>query len=105
MNIYVGNLPFHASEDDIKELFEAYGQVTSVSVIKDKYTGQSRGFGFVEMPNTNEGQSAIQELNGREFMERKLVVNPARPREERGPGGSGKGGYDNKKRGHQRRGW
>lgn len=105
MNIYIGNLPFHASEDDIKELFAAFGEVSSVSIIKDKFSGQSRGFGFVEMPNTSEGQAAIQGLNGKEFMERSLVVNPARPREERSPGG-GKGGYDNKRRGgHQRRGW
>ena len=108
MNIYIGNLPFQASEDDIKELFAAYGEVTSVAIIKDKFSGQSRGFGFVEMPNTSEGQAAITGINGKEFMERSLVVNPARPREEQGPrgGGGGKGGFDNKRRGgHQKRGW
>jgi cold-inducible RNA-binding protein len=104
MNIYIGNLPFQASEEDIKELFTAFGEVSSVSIIKDKYTGQSRGFGFIEMPNTNEGQAAIQGLNGKEFMERSLVVNPARPREERSSGGS-KGSYDKRRGGHQKRNW
>jgi len=101
MNIYVGNLAFNASEDDLRELFAAYGEVTSVSVIKDKFSGQSRGFAFVEMPNTNEGQAAIQGLNGKEFMQRNLTVNPARPREEH------RGGFDDRRRrgGQQKRGW
>ena len=84
MNIYVGNLPFDASEDEVRELFGAYGQVSSVALIKDKVTGRPRGFGFVEMPNDTEAQNAIQELNGKEFKRRSLVVNPARPREDRG---------------------
>ena len=101
MNIYIGNLPFNAAEDELKELFAAFGQVDSVSLIKDKFTGQSRGFGFVEMPNLKEAQAAIAGLNGKEFMGRNLTVNPARPREERkdsySSGGS-RGGYDNKRR-------
>ena len=100
MNIYIGNLPFNAAEDELKELFAAYGQVDSVSLIKDKYTGQSRGFGFVEMPNLKEAQAAIAGLNGKEFMGRNLTVNPARPREERKDSYSSGGGrgYDNKRR-------
>jgi cold-inducible RNA-binding protein len=101
MNIYIGNLPFNAAEDELRELFAAYGQVESVSLIKDKYTGQSRGFGFVEMPNLKEAQAAIAGLNGKDFLGRNLTVNPARPREERkdsySSGGS-RGGYDNKRR-------
>jgi len=84
MNIYVENLPFDASEDEIRELFGAYEQVASVALIKDKMTGRPRGFGFVEMPNDAEAQNAIQELNGKEFKTRSMVVNPARPREDRG---------------------
>jgi cold-inducible RNA-binding protein len=102
MNIYIGNLPFNAAEDELKELFAAYGQVDSVSLIKDKFTGQSRGFGFVEMPNLKEAQAAIAGLNGKDFMGRNLTVNPARPREERkdsySSGGGGSRGYDNKRR-------
>jgi RNA recognition motif-containing protein len=103
MNIYIGNLPFNAAEDELRELFAAYGQVDSVSLIKDKFTGQSRGFGFVEMPNLKEAQAAIAGLNGKDFMGRNLTVNPARPREERkdsysSGGGSRGGGYDNKRR-------
>jgi RNA recognition motif-containing protein len=84
MNIYVGNLPFSASEDDVREVFGAYGEVSSVALIKDKVTGKPRGFGFVEMPNNTEAQQAIDELNGRDFKGRSLVVNQARPREDRG---------------------
>ena len=100
MNIYIGNLPFNAAEDELRDLFAAYGQVESVSLIKDKYTGQSRGFAFVEMPNLKEAQAAITGLNGKEFMGRNLTVNQARPREERKDSYSGGGGhgYDNKRR-------
>jgi cold-inducible RNA-binding protein len=83
MNIYVGNLPFSATEDEVREVFAAFGQVRSVTLIKDKVTGQPRGFGFVEMPEDSEAQNAIQALNGKDFNRRSLVVNPARPREER----------------------
>lgn len=94
MNLYVGNLPFNASEDEIRELFAGYGEVTSVAVIKDKFTGKSRGFAFVEMPD-DDAQKAIQALNGKDFKGRGLTVNPARPREDRGGGGGGgRGGYE-----------
>ncbi len=89
MNIYCGNLSFSATEEELRSLFEGYGEVTSVAVIKDKMTGQSRGFAFVEMPNDSEAQAAITALNGKDFKNRNLVVNPARPREE---GGQRRGG-------------
>lgn len=97
MNIYVGNLPFSATEDEVRELFEAFGGVTSVTLIKDKFTGQPRGFGFVEMSNVSEAQKAIQDLNGKDFMGRSMVVNPARPREEGGSRGGGGGGYGDRR--------
>ena len=94
MNIYVGNLSFDATEDEIRELFAAHGEVTSVSLIKDKFSGQPRGFGFVEMANEAEGQAAINALNGYAFRNRNLTVNAARPREERPNRGFGGGGFD-----------
>jgi RNA recognition motif-containing protein len=95
MNIYVGNLPYDASEDEVREAFAAFGQVSSVALIKDKFTGQPRGFGFVEMPDSAEAQAAIQGMNGTSFRNRNLVVNEARPREERSGGGrQGGGGYN-----------
>ena len=101
MNIYVGNLPYNASEDEVRELFAAYGTVTSVALIKDKVTGQPRGFGFVEMANDAEATAAIDGLNGKDFAGRKLAINPARPREDRpaGPrmGGGGGGGYGDRR--------
>ncbi len=92
MNIYVGNLSFNATEDDIRQAFAAYGQVSSASIVKDKFTGQSRGFGFVEMADATEAQAAIAALNGKELQGRALTVNEARPRTEGGPGGSRGGG-------------
>lgn len=92
MNIYVGNLSYQATEDELRTLFEQFGQVSSVALIKDKMTGQPRGFGFVEMPNDSEAQKAIQELNGKDMKGRSLSINPARPREERGGGGGYGGG-------------
>ncbi|MBN1259082.1 MAG: RNA-binding protein [Anaerolineae bacterium] len=89
MNIYVGNLSYQATEDDLQKLFEAYGQVKSVAVIKDKFTGRSRGFAFVEMANKSEAVAAIQALNEKEFMGRNLRINEAQPRENRGGGGYG----------------
>ncbi len=83
MNIYVGNIPFTATADDLRQLFEQYGVVESVSVITDRETGRSRGFGFVEMPNLNEAQAAIAALHGTEMSGRPLTVNEARPREPR----------------------
>ncbi len=91
MNIYVGNLARETTEAELRQAFEAFGQVSSVAVIKDKYTGESRGFGFVEMPNTAEAQAAIAGLNGKELGGRALNVNEARPREDRGGRGSGGG--------------
>ncbi|MBW1674471.1 MAG: RNA-binding protein [Deltaproteobacteria bacterium] len=92
MNIYVGSLSYEVTEDDLKEAFEAFGQVESVSIIKDKYSGQSKGFGFVEMPAKAEAQSAINDLNGKELKGRTLNVNEARPRTESRGGGGGQGG-------------
>jgi RNA recognition motif-containing protein len=93
MNIYVGNLSFNASEDDLNQAFAAFGAVTSASIIKDKFTGQSRGFGFVEMPNAEEGKAAIQGMNGKDLKGRTLTVNEARPKEDRPSSG---GSYNNK---------
>ncbi len=105
MNIYVGNLPYGATEDEVREVFAAFGQVSSVTLIKDKFTGQPRGFGFIEMPEEGEAQKAIQALNGKDFKNRSLVVNPARPREERGGSRQGGGGFsDSRRSGGERRG-
>ena len=86
MNIYVGNLSYDVTEDDFRELFVSFGEVESATIIMDKSSGQSKGFGFVEMPNGDEAERAIQELNGKEFMEQELTVAEARPRRERGRG-------------------
>jgi RNA recognition motif-containing protein len=87
MNIYVGNLSFNASDDELKEAFAAFGSVESASIIKDKYSGQSRGFGFVEMPDRDEALKAIEGLNGSDFKGRSLKVNEAKPRTDRPRGG------------------
>jgi RNA recognition motif-containing protein len=87
MNIYVGNLSPEVTEEDLKQAFEAYGQVDSVNVITDKFSGRSRGFGFVEMPTKAEGQAAIDGLNGKELKDQALKVNEARPRPEGRRGG------------------
>ena len=89
MNIYIGNLSFTATEADLKEAFQAFGEVSSCNIIKDKYSGQSRGFGFVEMPNKEEAEKAISMLNGKDFKGRSLKVNEAKPRTE-GSGGGGR---------------
>jgi RNA recognition motif-containing protein len=91
-NIFVGNLSFGVTEDAIRTAFEAYGTVDRVSVVKDRDTGQARGFGFVEMSNDAEGNRAISALNGRELDGRALNVNEARPKEDRGNSGGGGGG-------------
>jgi len=99
MNIYVGNLSYKATEENVRQAFEAFGQVSSATIIKDKYSGQARGFGFVEMPDKTEAQAAIQNLNGKDLLGQALNVNEARPREDRNrTGGQGgdrgrKGGY------------
>ena len=104
MNIYVGNLSFDASDEDLRQAFEAFGQVTSASVIKDRDSGRSRGFGFVEMPDSGEAKNAIDGMNGKEIKGRPLNVNEARPRPQnrrgggrppgRGRDGGGRGGRD-----------
>jgi RNA recognition motif-containing protein len=91
MNIYVGNLSFDVSEENLRQVFEPLGQVSSITIIKDKYSGQSRGFGFVEMPDRAQAQAAIENLNGKEVSGRQLSVNEARPRDDQGKSG-GRGG-------------
>ena len=92
MNIYVGNLSFTTSESDLKEAFSAFGEVSSCNIIKDKFSGESRGFGFVEMPNKDEAEKAIGMLNGKDLKGRALKVNEAKPRTDRPRGGGGFGG-------------
>ena len=95
MKLYVGNLSFQTSSDELQQLFAQAGTVESASVVEDRETGRSRGFGFVEMSSTEEGQAAIQQLNGREVGGRALNVNEAKPREDRGGGRGGFGGKRN----------
>ncbi len=92
--LYVGNLAFQTTSEQLQELFSQAGTVQSASVIEDRDTGRSRGFGFVEMASPEDGQNAISQFNGKEFNGRNLTVNEARPREDRGGrGGGGRGGY------------
>lgn len=100
MNIYVGNLPREATEDDLRKAFEEFGQVSSAKIITDRFTGDSRGFGFVEMPNSPEAQSAISGLDGKDLKGRALRVNEARPRSDDrgGRGGFGRGGSGGRRR-------
>ena len=93
MNIYVGNLSYQTTEDELRDLFAEFGDVVSAKLIMDKFTGQSKGFGFVEMSNNSEAQKAIDELNGRDVNGRSITVNQARPRQERSRGGGGGRGY------------
>ena len=92
MNIYVGNLAREVTEEDLQEAFKAFGQVTSATLIKDKFSGEPRGFGFIEMPGKAEAQAAIAGMNGKELKGRVLNVNEAQPRTERGGGGGDRGG-------------
>jgi RNA recognition motif-containing protein len=96
MNIYIGNLSYDVTEEDLKEAFEVFGEVETIKLIKDNYTGKSKGFGFVEMSNNTGGQAAIDGLNGKEIKGRSVKVNTARPRTEnhhgRGRFGSGRRG-------------
>ena len=93
MNIYVGNLPYQITEEELKTAFEEYGEVTSVKIVIDRETGRSKGFAFVEMSDDTKGGSAIEELDGAELLGRTLRVNEARPRPQRnGGGGGGRGG-------------
>ena len=91
MDIYVGNLSYEASDEDLYEAFSPHGRVTSARVVKDRDTGRSRGFGFVEMDDSTEAQTAIESINGREIRGRPVTVNEARARGERGGGGGGGG--------------
>ena len=106
MNIYVGNLSHEVKEEDLKKAFESFGQVETVKIISDNYTGRSKGFGFVEMSSNSEAQSAIDGLNDKELKGRALKVNTARPRTEnrRGGGGYGGGGYGGGGRGGRKGG-
>ncbi len=83
MNIYVGNLSYDITEDEVRDIFSPHGEISSVSIIKDKYSGQSKGFGFVEMPNQAEAEEAIKALNESELKGRNIKVNQAKPKEER----------------------
>jgi cold-inducible RNA-binding protein len=89
MNLYIGNLSWSISEEELQQLFEAYGEVSSCKIVKDKMTNRSKGFGFVEMPNSDEANAAISQLNGKDVGGRSISVNEARPREERPAGGGG----------------
>ena len=96
MRIYVGNLPYSVTDDDLRETFGEFGELASAEVVKDRFSGQSKGFGFVDMPNNSEADQAIKALNDQPLKGRKLTVNEARPRADRprrGGGGGGGGGY------------
>jgi RNA recognition motif-containing protein len=96
MNIYVGNLAYNATDEELRSAFEAFGQVTSVKIVRDRDSGRSRGFAFVEMEDGEGAQNAVAQMNGRDLNGRNLVVNEARPREQGGGGGGGggsRGGY------------
>lgn len=100
MNIYVGNLSYEVTDNDLRQAFEAFGEVRSASVIKDKFSGESRGFGFVEMANKAEADTAIRSLNGKDLKGRSMNVNEARPRPA---GGGGRGRDDDRGGGRGRR--
>ena len=93
MNIYVGNLSHDLTEDELRAAFEAFGTVESVNVLKDRFTGEPRGFGFVEMPSDEEGKAAIEGMNGKDLKGREVNVDQARPRTSNRGGGRGGGGY------------
>ncbi len=93
MNIYVGNLSFDTDDETLESTFASFGEVTSARVIMDRFSGRSRGFGFVEMPDNGQAEAAIQALNAKEIGGRPLTVNEAKPREDRRGGGGGGGGY------------
>jgi len=80
MNIYIGNLPWEATDEELKRAFEAFGEVSRATIIKDKFSGRSKGFGFIEMPDSDKAMKAIESMNGKEFMGRNLKVNEAKPR-------------------------
>ena len=101
MKIYVGNLSYDVAESDLEQAFGEFGAVSSVSLIKDKQTGESKGFGFVEMPEVSEGQAAVKEMNGKEFMGRELKVDQAKDKPTRS--GGGRGGFGGPRGGGGRR--
>ena len=103
MNIYVGNLSPDVTEDDLRQAFESFGQVETVNVLKDRFTGEPRGFGFVDMPSNSEAQAAISGLNGKDIKGRSINVNEARPRTPSRGGGGGRGGYGRGRGGGGRR--
>src|SRR5213080_2965546 len=111
--LYVGNLPFNTTENELQELFSQAGAVQEVTLMQDRFTGKSRGFAFVTMGSDEEAQNAISKLNGQTVEGRELTVNEARPREPRPPGGGGRGygggggggGYGGRREGGQRRGY
>ena len=92
MNIYVGNLSPEVTDDDLRQAFEAFGQVTSAKVVKDRFTTEPRGFGFVEMPSSQEAKTAMDSLNGTELKGKNILVNEARSRTDKRRGGGGSGG-------------
>jgi RNA recognition motif-containing protein len=98
MNIYVGNLSQKVTEDDLREAFESFGQVTSIKIIKDRFTNESKGFGFIEMPVKQEATTAMEDLNGKDIKGKTISVNEAKPRTDDHRGGGGGGG-------RQRRSW
>ncbi len=97
MNIYVGNLSLETTDEAIRNAFESFGQVASAKVIRDKYTGQSRGFGFVEMPVQTQAQAAITSMNGKELMGKQINVNEARPRPDQGRTGGSRMDYNGRR--------
>jgi RNA recognition motif-containing protein len=104
MKLYVGNLSYDTTEDTLRQAFAAHGEVSSVNIITDKFSGKSRGFGFVEMGSKEEAMAAMNELNGQDLDGNTLNVNEARPREERGGGGGGRGGGGGSRGGYNRGG-
>ena len=105
MNIYIGNISFNATENDVRNLFSQFGEVTAVNLIRDKETGKLRGFGFVEMADDAQAQAAIAQLNGTELKGRTITVNEARPKKEGGRDGGGRGGRSNSGGGGRGRNW
>ena len=103
MNIYVGNLSFKTTEDDLRKAFAEYGEITSVNIIKDKYSGESRGFGFVEMASSDQAREALDNLNGAELGGRNLKVSEARPRDDNRSGG--KSNFRRQRGGGYRENW
>ncbi len=97
MKIYVGNLPYDANEEELRQEFSAFGEVSSVNIITDRDSGRSKGFAFVEMPSTSEGQAAVEALNGKILKERTLTVSPARPPSDNR--GGGRSSYGNRRGG------